>query len=139
MKNKLIVDRNQAKNIRDRESCEIAVNMRIKEGENNQFRARKKFLNQVFWVAEPLCSIKCGPEKFYGHFSCDPIPEGWSRYTLDRPGSRVNFGEHRFLVECTEVKTFKYSAGLHVRVCDFSNMIKKNRRDSYHGIFFHIT
>ncbi|HHP6856215.1 TPA: hypothetical protein ACSE8W_001968 [Acinetobacter baumannii] len=111
MKNKLIVDRNQAKNIRDRESCEIAVNMRIKEGENNQFRARKIFLNQVFWVAEPLCSIKCGPEKFYGHFSCDPIPEGWSRYTLDRPGSRVNFGEHRFLVECTEVKTFKYSAG----------------------------
>ncbi|MDQ9967540.1 hypothetical protein RFX04_07615 [Acinetobacter baumannii] len=58
MKNKLIVDRNQAKNIRDRESCEIAVNMRIKEGENNQFRARKKFLNQVFWVAEPLCSSR---------------------------------------------------------------------------------
>lgn len=48
MKNKLIVDRNQAKNIRDRESCEIAVNMRIKEGENNQFRARKKISQSSF-------------------------------------------------------------------------------------------
>ena len=95
MKNKLIVDRNQAKNIRDRESCEIAVNMRIKEGKTINF-VREKISQSSFWVAEPLCSIKCGPEKFYGHFSCDPIPEGWSRYTLDRPGSRVNFGEHRF-------------------------------------------
>lgn len=48
MKNKLIVDRNQAKNIRDRESCEIAVNMRIKEGVNNQFRARKKISQSSF-------------------------------------------------------------------------------------------
>lgn len=111
MKNKLIVDRNQAKEIRNKDICKIAVNMRIREEENNQNRATKKFLNQVFWVAEPLCSIKCGPEKFYGHFSCDPIPEGWSRYTLDRPGSRVNFGEHRFLVECTEVQVFCHSAG----------------------------
>ena len=47
MKNKLIVDRNQAKNIRDRESCEIAVNMRIKEGKTINF-VREKFLNQVF-------------------------------------------------------------------------------------------
>ncbi|ADI90390.1 hypothetical protein AOLE_07495 [Acinetobacter oleivorans DR1] len=111
MKNKLIVDRNQAKEIRNKDICQIVVNMRIRDGANNQNRATKKFLNQVFWVAEPLCSIKCGQEKFYGHFSCDPIPEGWSRYTLDRSGSRVNFGEHRFLVECTEVKEFSYSAG----------------------------
>ncbi len=48
MKNKLIVDRNQAKKIRDREICEIAVNMRIKEGENNQFRARKKISQSIF-------------------------------------------------------------------------------------------
>ncbi len=43
MKNKLIVDRNQAKNIRDRESCEIAVNMRIKEGETINFVREKNF------------------------------------------------------------------------------------------------
>ncbi len=33
-----------------------------------------------------------------------------------------------------QVRIFEWT-----RVCDFSNMIKKNRRDSYHGIFFHIT
>lgn len=111
MKNKLIVDRNQAKKIRDNDICQICVNMRIRDGVSNHKLALKKFLNQVLWVAEPLCSIKCGTEKYVNHFSCDPVPIDWSRYTLDRAGSRVNYGEHRYLVECTEVRVASYTAG----------------------------
>ncbi|UUG50366.1 hypothetical protein NP567_09305 [Acinetobacter baumannii] len=47
MKNKLIVDRNQAKKIRDREICEIAVNMRIKEGKTINF-VREKISQSSF-------------------------------------------------------------------------------------------
>jgi len=111
MKNKLIVDRHQARTINGKKSCEIAVNMRTKEGYPNDFLARQKFLNQVFWVAEPLCCIKKGPERYCGHFSCDQVPEGWERYTLDRAGSRVYFGEHRHLVKCTDARISTYSSG----------------------------
>lgn len=41
MKNKLIVDRNQAKEIRNKDICQIVVNMRIRDGANNQNRATK--------------------------------------------------------------------------------------------------
>lgn len=111
MKNKLIVDRNQAKQIRDNDITQISVNMRIKAGFTNQQLATKKFLNQILWVAEPLCAIKRGEEKYVRHFSCDALPEDWNRITLERPGSRVHFGEHRFLVECTNARAFDYSAG----------------------------
>ena len=111
MKNKLIVDRNQAKQIRDNDITQISVKMRIKAGFSNQQLATKKFLNQIFWVAEPLCVIERGEEKYVRHFSCDALPEDWNRTTLDRPGSRVHFGEHRFLVECTKARAFAYSAG----------------------------
>ena len=111
MKNKLIVDRNQAQKIRDNDTCELSVNMRIKQGMSNQDLAVKKFLNQVLWVAEPLCTIKRGEERYVNHFSCDAVPEDWNRITLDLPGSRVHFGKHRFFVECTKVRAFKYSAG----------------------------
>lgn len=111
MKNKLIVDRHQAKKIRDNDTCKISVNMRMKQGFSNQKLAVKKFLNQVLWVAEPLCSIQCGDEKYVKHFSCDPAPEGWHRVTLERAGSRVRFGEHRHLIECTDVRVANYTAG----------------------------
>lgn len=111
MKNKLIVDRNQAKKIRDNDTCQICVNMRIQEGVSKHKLAIKKFLNQVLWVAEPLCTIQCGPEKYAKHFSCDPLPTDWYRKTLDRAGSRVQYGEHRHLVECIDVQVAQNSAG----------------------------
>lgn len=111
MKNKLIVDRNQAKKIRDNDTCEISMSMRIKHGISNQDVAVKKFLNQILWVAEPLCTIKRGEERYAHHFSCDAPPSDWERATLDLPGSRVHFGRHRFFVECISVRAWGYSAG----------------------------
>lgn len=48
MKNKLIVDRNQAKEIRNKDICQIVVNMRIRDGANNQNRATKKIPQSSF-------------------------------------------------------------------------------------------
>ena len=110
MKNKLIVDRHQAKKIKEGK-CELVFNMRKKDGFTYEYLATKKFLDQVFWVAEPLCCIKRGTEKHAGHYSCDETPNGWTRYTLDRSGSRVHYGEHRHLVKCTDVKHFAHGAG----------------------------
>lgn len=107
---KLIVDRHQAREIK-KGKCELVFNMLKKDDFTYEYLATKKFLNQVFWVAEPLCSIRRGDEKYAKHFSCEPTPDGWERYTLDRMGSRVTFGEHRHLVECTDVRHFALGAG----------------------------
>lgn len=110
MKNKLIVDRHQARKIKTGK-CDLVFDMRRKQGYTMEHLATKKFLDQVFWVAEPLCSIRRGDERHVNHFSCDEVPEGWSRYTLDRAGSRVHYGEHRHMVKCTDVKHFSNGAG----------------------------
>lgn len=111
MKNKLIVNTAQARKIKDTAVCEIAVNMRLKKGYSRKFLAEKKFQEETFWVAEPLCSIKSGPERYVGHFACDQIPEGWQRATLNRVGSNVRFGEHRHLVTCKAVRVTDHTAG----------------------------
>lgn len=111
MNNKLIVNVHQARMINENLKCEIAVDMRIKDGYPKEFLAAKKFKDQVFWVAEPTCCIKRDIEKHHRHFACDPTPEGWARYTLNRPGSRIHFGEHRHLVKCTDVRVSTYGSG----------------------------
>ena len=110
MKNKLIVTRHQAKLLKSGKA-NIACNMRRKNGKTMEQLATDKFLNQVFWVAEPLCSIKNGDEVYAKHFSCDDVPHGWRRTTLDRAGSRVTYGEHRHLVKCTDVRHLANGAG----------------------------
>lgn len=111
MKNKLIVNTAQARNIKENAVCEIAVNMRLKKGYSRMFLAEKKFQDETFWVAEPLCSIKSGPERYCKYFACEPVPEGWQRYTLNRSGNNVRFGEHRHLVKCTSIRVSDYMAG----------------------------
>ena len=111
MKNKLIVDRLQARKIRDNDVCEISVNMRIKVGFSNQELAANKFINKVFWVADPICSIEKRGGDYTDHFSCDEPPIGFNRVTFDTSGSRVRFGQHRHLVKCTDVHAIKYYAG----------------------------
>lgn len=111
MKNKLIVNTAQARKIKENAVCEIAVNMRLKKGYSRKFLAENKFQDETFWVAEPLCSIKSGPEKNCKHFACEPVPEGWQRYTLNRAGNNVRFGEHRHLVKCISMRISEHGAG----------------------------
>ncbi len=98
---KLIVDRRQAKTIRDHEEFTLERKV-LKRGVSNLQEAVNRGYPKgaKFWVAEPLCCIRTdSPGSNKEHFSADKTPDGWIRYTLDRPGYRVYFGEHRFLVE----------------------------------------
>lgn len=109
---KLIVDRQQARKIRDNKECEIAVNMRSNSLDTNFHLASKKFLGESFWIAEPIQRIaKEGGELSQYHFSCDPVPEGFRTYTVPRPGSRVEQDHSRHIVKCKDVRVSKYGAG----------------------------
>ena len=100
---KLIVDRRQAKTIRDHEEFTLERKV-LKRGVSNLQEAVNRGYPKgaKFWVAEPLCTISHPLEsEVYRKdwFSADEKPKDHFRVTLDRPGYRVNFSEHRFLVE----------------------------------------
>lgn len=97
---KLIVSRDEAKIIRDADGCFI-LKRELKspiEGIQNEHLRKMYPVGARFWVAEPINSIgKDGTRQ--DKYSIEPTPEGWRVCTLDRPGSRVHFGEHRFEVK----------------------------------------
>lgn len=108
---KLIVDRFQAKTVRDNTEFSLIKSVRrcanhalvddLFDAINRSFPVGAKF-----WVAEPICSVKphgSGIMTGREHFDADPVPNGWGRHTLARPGSRVHWGEHRFCVEVIKV------------------------------------
>lgn len=110
--NKIIVNRSQALKIKDNGKCVISLNMRSKNGFSNKELAERKFLNKEHWIAEPVRTIH---QKDGGnwkmHFACDPIPNDWYSRVLPRPGSRVDFGQHRHVVRCTNIETPEYVSG----------------------------
>lgn len=108
---KLIVDRHQARKIKDGK-CELVFNMRRKQGYTMEHLATKKFMDQVFWVAEPKNSIINEETKERrDHFSCDQVPDGFRPYTVPTAGSRIWFGEHRHTVKCTAVEVIGFGSG----------------------------
>lgn len=102
---KLIVNRRQAKTIRDHEEFTLERKVTKRGVSNLQEAVNRSYPKGAkFWVAEPLCCIRTEfPGANEKHFSADKTPNGWIRYTLDRPGTRVHFGEHRFLIEVVEL------------------------------------
>ena len=110
--NKMIVNRQQARKIRDNEKFTLGFDMRVKEGECKLTTARKKFLNNTFWVVEPVRHIRNIHSKdVVKQFACDEIPSGWEPYTVPRPGSRVDRSDSRHLVKCTSVEVATFSSG----------------------------
>ena len=110
--NKMIVNKQQARKIRDNEKFTLGFDMRVKEGECKLTTARKKFLNNIFWVAEPVRDIKNIHSKaVMKQFACDQIPNDWEAYTVPRHGSRVDKSESRHLVKCTSVELATFSSG----------------------------
>lgn len=110
--NKMIVNRQQARKIRDNEKFTLGFDMRLKEGECKLTTASNKFLNNIFWIAEPVRNIKNIHSKaVMKQFACDQIPNDWEAYTVPRPGSRVDRSESRYLVKCTSVEVATFSSG----------------------------
>lgn len=110
--NKMIVNRHQARKIRDNDKFTLGFDMRVKDGECKLTTARKKFLNNIFWVAEPIRNIKnVHTKEIMKQFACDQVPDGWESYTLPRPGSRVDRSDSRHLVKCTSVEVATFQSG----------------------------
>lgn len=110
---KLIVDLHGARRI-NTGKCKLSFNMRKKDGVDNQKIAEDKFLNQLFWVAEPVRRIYNHESKYFigeYHFACDPIPEGWYSNVLPQKGSYIDFGMHRHIVKCTSIEVLGFNAG----------------------------
>ncbi|WP_227591177.1 hypothetical protein [Acinetobacter shaoyimingii] len=87
--------------------------MRSDDLHSNYHLASQKFLGETFWVAEPIQRITNDERATVSqyHFACDPVPEGFHRHTLPRPGSRVDRCHGRHTVKCTDVRVSKYGAG----------------------------
>lgn len=97
---KLIVTRGQAQTLMlCRKDCIIYKHIRVPKGRDIKSHIEKVFpIGAKFWVAEPMVSITDGWRRRDEYQAELPV-EGWRPYTLARPGSRVHFGEHRFVVE----------------------------------------
>lgn len=111
---KLIVNRDEARLIEDCDDKRTVTLRRSYKCFNldprDVIRDRVK-VGDVFWVAEPICSIHLGGKYHKEHFEADRTPRGWTRYTMSRPGSRVHFGEHRFKAKVVAIRLIPLSFG----------------------------
>lgn len=101
---KLICDKFDVRKIKDsQENVTLRRLFRAKHGVTREEALKQRIKSgQLFWVAEPSCSISLGGKYHKRHYSTDETPKGWVRTTVPSAGSHMLYMDHRFELEAVE-------------------------------------
>lgn len=104
---KFIVDGADAKQLKEAVNGQVKLIRALRgtkeEGVSIEDHAHKVFHNAKFWIAEPYAIYSNGHRRTK-RLTCDEIPKGYVQQTTRSSGSRMSYGDHRFVAEVVSHK-----------------------------------